>query len=118
MPYMPSVRFSDSKRTNSTSSNGTVFDVGWKICGLMLSFGMPIGCQHLCGFRTRTPTSKKKRTKTRKLAVKPQSTGEREAKSRVIEKKPPKAAINLGTDVDAPWGEKIETSRKDNHQIA
>ena len=43
---------------------------------------------------------------------------EREAKSRVIEKKPPKAAINLGTDVDAPWGEKIETSRKDNHQIA
>ena len=45
-------------------------------------------------------------------------TTEREAKSRVIEKKPPKAAINLGTDVDAPWGEKIETSRKDNHQIA
>mgnify|MGYP005697721589 CR=1 FL=1 len=43
---------------------------------------------------------------------------EREAKSRVIEKKPPKAAINLGTDVDAPWGEKIETSRKDNHQNA
>ena len=43
---------------------------------------------------------------------------EREAKSRVIEKKPPKAAINLGIDVDAPWGEKIETSRKDNHQIA
>ena len=43
---------------------------------------------------------------------------EREAKSRVIEKKPPKAAINLGTDVDAPWGEKIETSRKGNHQIA
>ena len=46
------------------------------------------------------------------------SAQEREAKSRVIEKKPPKAAINLGTDVDAPWGEKIETSRKDNHQIA
>ena len=45
-------------------------------------------------------------------------TDEREAKSRVIEKKPPKAAINLGTDVDAPWGEKIETSRKDNHQNA
>ena len=43
---------------------------------------------------------------------------EREAKSRVKEKKPPKAAINLGTDVDAPWGEKIETSRKDNHQNA
>ena len=43
---------------------------------------------------------------------------EREAKSRVIEKKPPKAATNLGTDVDAPRGEKIETSRKDNHQIA
>jgi hypothetical protein len=43
---------------------------------------------------------------------------EREAKSRVVEKKPPKAAINLGTDVDAPWGEKIETSRKGNHQIA
>jgi hypothetical protein len=32
-----------------------------------------------------------------------------EAKRRVKEKKPPKAAINLGTDVDAPWGEKIET---------
>ena len=43
---------------------------------------------------------------------------ERETKSRVKEKKPPKAAINLGTDVDAPWGEKIETSRKDNHQNA
>ena len=43
---------------------------------------------------------------------------EREAKSRVVEKKPPMAAINLGTDVDAPWGEKIETSRKDNHQNA
>ena len=42
----------------------------------------------------------------------------REAKSQVKEKKPPKAAINLGTDVDAPWGEKIETSRKDNHQNA
>jgi len=42
----------------------------------------------------------------------------RETKSRVKEKKPPKAAINLGTDVDAPWGEKIETSRKDNHQNA
>ena len=46
------------------------------------------------------------------------ASNQREAKSRVIEKKPPKAAINLGTDVDAPWGEKIETSRKDNHQIA
>ena len=41
---------------------------------------------------------------------------EREDKSRVIEKKPSWAAISLGTDVDAPWGEKIETSRKDNHQ--
>ena len=47
-----------------------------------------------------------------------QEHSEREAKSRVKEKKPPKAAINLGTDVDAPWGEKIETSRKENHQIA
>jgi len=45
-------------------------------------------------------------------------TYHREAKSRVKEKKPPKAAINLGTDVDAPWGEKIETSRKENHQNA
>ena len=34
-----------------------------------------------------------------------------EARSRFIEKIPPMAAINLGTDVDAPWGEKIETSR-------
>jgi hypothetical protein len=50
-------------------------------------------------------------------------TRERSQKSgyTVIEKKikkPPKAAISLGTDVDAPWGEKIETSRKDNHQNA
>ena len=30
---------------------------------------------------------------------------EKEARSRVIEKKPPMAAINLGTDVDAPRGE-------------
>ena len=72
---MPSARFSDSKRTKGTSSNGTVFDTGWKICVFMLSFGMPIGCQHLCGFRTVTPSTKKKSTKTRKLAVKPQSTG-------------------------------------------
>jgi hypothetical protein len=37
---------------------------------------------------------------------------EKEARSRIIEKKPPMAAINLGTDVDAPRGEKRETSRK------
>jgi len=35
---------------------------------------------------------------------------------KTTEKKPPKAAINLGTDVDAPWGEKIETSRKENRR--
>ena len=35
---------------------------------------------------------------------------QREAKSRVNEKKPPKAAINLGTDVDAPWGEKTHAA--------
>jgi len=39
---------------------------------------------------------------------------EKKARSRVIEKKPPMAAINLGTDVDG--GEKIETSRKDKYQ--
>ena len=43
---------------------------------------------------------------------------EKETNNRVVEKKPPMAVINLGTDVDAPWGEKIETSRKDNHQNA
>ena len=35
-----------------------------------------------------------------------------EARIRVIEKKPPMAAISLGTDVDAPRGEKMKTSRK------
>jgi hypothetical protein len=34
----------------------------------------------------------------------------KEARSRVIEKKPPMAAISLGTDVDAPRGEKMEPS--------
>ena len=37
---------------------------------------------------------------------------EKEARSRVIEKIPPMAAVNLSTDVDAPCGEKMETSRK------
>ena len=41
----------------------------------------------------------------------------KEARSRVIEKKPPMAAISLGTDVDAPWGEKMETSGKYEYQI-
>ena len=40
----------------------------------------------------------------------------KEARSRFIEKKPPMAAISLGTDVDAPRGEKMETSRKDEYQ--
>ena len=40
-----------------------------------------------------------------------------EARSRVIEKKPPMAAISLGTGVDAPRGEKMETSREDEYQI-
>ena len=33
-----------------------------------------------------------------------------EARSRFIEKKPPKAVISLGADVDAPLGENMETS--------
>ena len=33
-----------------------------------------------------------------------------EAKSRLIEKKPPKAVISLGADVDAPLGENMRTS--------
>jgi len=34
-----------------------------------------------------------------------------ETRSRVIEKKPPMAAISLGTDVDAPRGEKMVAFR-------
>ena len=41
---------------------------------------------------------------------------EKEARSRAIEKKPPMAAISLGTDVDAPRGEKMETSGKRDYQ--
>jgi hypothetical protein len=37
---------------------------------------------------------------------------QKEARSRVIEKIPPMAPISLGTDVDAPRVEKLETSRK------
>ena len=40
------------------------------------------------------------------------NSNEKEARNRIIEKKPPMAAISLGTDVDAPRGEKMETSRK------
>ena len=42
---------------------------------------------------------------------------EMEARSRVTEKKPPMAIISLGTDVDAPRGEKMETSGKYEYQI-
>jgi hypothetical protein len=41
-----------------------------------------------------------------------ESISQKEAKSRVVEKKPPMTVINLGTDVAAPRGEKIETSEK------
>jgi hypothetical protein len=34
----------------------------------------------------------------------------KKARSQVVEKKPPMAVISLGTDVDAPRGEKIKTS--------
>ena len=37
-----------------------------------------------------------------------EETRQKEARSRVIEKKPPMAAISLGTDVDAPRGEKMD----------
>ena len=42
------------------------------------------------------PTSKKTETST--------NSNEKEARNRIIEKKPPMAAISLGTDVDAPRG--------------
>jgi hypothetical protein len=35
-----------------------------------------------------------------------ESISQKEAKSRVVEKKPPMTVINLGTDVAAPRGEK------------
>ena len=41
---------------------------------------------------------------------------EKEDRRRVIEKKPPNCH-QLGTDVEAPWGENIETSRKYECQI-
>ena len=47
-----------------------------------------------------------------------EETRQKEARSRVIEKKPPMAAISLGTDVDAPRGETMETSRKDEEHAA
>ena len=37
----------------------------------------------------------------------------KKARSQVVEKKPPMAVISLGTDVDAPRGEKMETSKKE-----
>ena len=42
----------------------------------MLSFGMPNGCQHLCGGVTKRRTAKKQNSKMRKPAVKRQSTSE------------------------------------------
>ena len=42
----------------------------------MLSFGMPIGFQHLCGGGTKTRTAKKQNSKMRKLAAKKPSAGE------------------------------------------
>ena len=39
------------------------------------------------------------------------NSNEKEARNRIIEKKPPMAAISLGTDVDAPRGEKMVAFR-------
>jgi len=43
-----------------------------------------------------------------------ESISQKEARSRVVEKKPPMTVIKLGTDVAAPKGEKIETSELTN----